>query len=170
MSERLNDAEITQALSDTLKAELNATLAKIMATIEDPNSLWVQIPSSTQVDYSLAELAELVVTTANTFVAAARFNGIIKAELAKASGAYKKQFREALANDARNSEGREAYASEVASVSWDAYQKVLYISAISDAAESAARIASESARKLLDKASQMHTGESRASWAQDSTH
>lgn len=166
---QLSDQEILESLSQTLRPELNESLEKVVATHDSPDGFWVKIPESSAIDLSVEELGVIVTKASNTFSEATRFNGIIKAELDRAEGAYKKRFREALANDARNAEGREAFASQEASAEWDAYQKVRYIAHISQAAADAARVASESARKLLDKAREMHMGERRASWGQDNS-
>jgi hypothetical protein len=165
----LPDHQILEELSKALRPELNESIQHAIATHDSPGGFWIKIPESSAIDLSVEELGALVVKTSNVFSDATRFNGIMRAELDKAEGAYKKAFREALANDARNSEGREAVASQATTEEWDHYQKVLWVYNISKAASDAARVASESARKLLDKAREMHMGERRSSWGQEHT-
>jgi hypothetical protein len=151
-----------EKFSETLKSELNSSIKRVLDTADNPDSLWIKIPDDTDADLSQDELAKIVIKTANTYIAAARFNGMIKAELGKAEGLHKQRFRTALANDAKNAEGREAIATSKTEEEWASLQLIRYIAEISEAAERAARIASESARKLLDKASNVNTGEARA--------
>lgn len=133
-----------------------------MAPAGEADSLWVKIPDDKDVDLSIGELAKMVVTSSNTYSDAARFNGMIKAELSKAEGRYKAKYKEAAGEPAKNEAGREANATKATKDELDSLQLVLYLSKLAQAAEDAARIASESSRKLLDKAANVHIGETRA--------
>lgn len=153
-------------LSENLRAELNANIKRVMDSVDSGSSLWVRMVRSSDADLSVGELAELVILTANNYMEAARFNGMIKAELSKAEGLYKNKYKEALGKGGKNKEDREAHAVSATQEEYAAYEVIKFISEVSQASENAARISSESARKLLDKAVSVNFGEGRVNHGQ----
>ncbi len=158
--------EVLNRLSESLRSELNANIQRVVDLIDSENSFWFRIPSSKDMDLSIEELSRYVIEAANVYTEATRFNGMVKAELAKAEGLYKKTYNEALDNPAKNAEGRIAVASVASNNEWEALQVVKYLAELSQAAENAARVASESARKLLDKSANIVIGDSRVAHGQ----
>jgi hypothetical protein len=157
----LTEARITE-LQETLHALLGPELNQVIDMMRPGNaaSPFLEIPSADKVDLPPSVLADLVARTSNAYVRAARLNGIARAEYKLAEGNYKKKLKQSVGTG-RNREEREANAMAAASAEYGAYMTLEAIVELSQAAENAARIASESARKLLDKASAMYMGSAR---------
>ena len=124
----------------------------ILAEPNGSNSAFIELPEPGLVDLQVEDLMSLVARTSNTYGRIARFAGMARANYKLAEGRYKRKYKQGLGqSQGRNKESREAdavaYANDEA-VELDALESILELA---EAQETAARIASESARKLLDK-------------------
>lgn len=153
---------VSEQIAESYKVELNRYLKRALLPIEDPDSLWVRIPENADIDLSVAELSRLVIVASNTFTEATRFAGMAKAELDRAEALHKQKLKEAYDNEGKNAELREAIAYRNTEEQHAALMLVRQVADLAQSAELAARVASESARKLLDKAQSIQVGESRA--------
>lgn len=157
---------LTEARVSELQRELNELLGPELSQIINAMapgaeaSPFLQIPTGDDIDLSPEDLARLVARSSNAYVRAARLNGIARAELKLAEGAYKKKLKSSH-GVGRNKDEREKNAIESAATEYQAFVTVEALVEVSQAMENAARIASESARKLLDKSANMQMGERR---------
>ncbi|HJS83777.1 MAG TPA: hypothetical protein VJ742_13190 [Nitrososphaera sp.] len=146
MQDRLQEVE-TQ-LSNLLSPEL----LEITRLIEDKSYL-IELPSPADVDLPIEELASLVARTSNTFGQVARLAGMARAYVKLAKGRYDRKFKTSRvgANDA----ARDMSAMSASEAEHATLTTAEALAELADAMESATRIASESARKLFDKAQTM---------------
>lgn len=157
----LTEARVTE-LQNSLHQLLGPELTQAINAMRPgaQASPFIEIPAGENIDLPPRDLARKVAQTSNAYVRAARLNGIARAELKLAEGAYKKKLKQNT-GVGRNKEEREKNAIEAASTEQQAFVTLEAIVELTQAAENAARIASESARKLLDKSSAMQMGEAR---------
>jgi hypothetical protein len=127
---------------------LTPGLDKLAEQLAD-ESMSIEIPDPLLIDLSPTDLASLVARTANAYGRATRLAGMAKAEAkrAKARFDYVNKRNRKGNNDAE----REANALTVAEEEYTLWVDAEQVSAVAEGVESAARVASESARKLLDK-------------------
>lgn len=150
-----------QRLRDLLGAELAEVTEAILGQPHE-NPYFVQLPDTDAIDLPLEVIASFVARSSNNYARIARFAGIARAEAKLAKGRYERKFKR-LRVDGRNDKEREANALEACTVEHIAMTNAEAVAAIADALENAARIASESSRKLLDKAEAMMMGTVRES-------
>lgn len=157
----LTEARVTE-LQNSLHQILGPELSQIinMMVPGAEASPFIEIPTGDNIDLSPEDLAKLVAKSSNAYVRAARLNGIARAELKLAEGAYKKKLKSSH-GVGRNKDEREKNAIEAAATEYQAFVTVEALVDLSQAAENAARIASESCRKLLDKSANMAMGTAR---------
>lgn len=148
-------------IEDELYNLLKPQLREIVELMRDPknNEYVVELPDPDTIDAPLEELASLVARTSNAYGRIARLAGMAKAEHKLAKGRYERKFKKSRvgANEAeRDKNGMEACEEEHISMT--------VAEAISNAAddmEQAARVASESARKMYDKVNSMNFAQRR---------
>lgn len=151
--------ELQQDLHELLGPELSQ-IVQMMADENSPTSPFVKIPVGENIDLAPQDIAGLVARASNAYVRASRLNGIARAELKLAEGEYKRKLKSSMGSGS-NKEAREANALAAAASQHAVYITLEALVELSQAAENSARIASESARKLLDKVSNMAMGQVR---------
>lgn len=124
---------------------------EILAQVNfDSDSLTVELPTGKEMeDMDPTSIAHKVALTSNNYSKAARLSGIVKAELKKAQAVYKDSFK--LAKDGKNEVEREKNAILATRDEARRLYIAEQVSAVAEAVENAARVSSESSRKLLDK-------------------
>jgi hypothetical protein len=128
-----------------IKLSMDA-LAKAIAE----ESLTVEIPDPLVIDLSPADIASLVARSSNAFGRAARLAGMARAEAKRAKGRYEQKLRVSR-QEGKNDYERAANAAEVTADELETWLDAEEIATVAESVEDAARVASESARKLLDK-------------------
>ena len=114
---------------------------------------FIEIPETDIVDLGIEKIASLVARTSNVYGRAARFAGIARAQYKILEGRYKKVYKSNRVG--KNEAEREAAAMDAAEDEYFALVTCEAIVSLAEAMEASARIASESARKLMDKVQSM---------------
>lgn len=155
MSDRLREieAELYRLLSPQVR-----DVVKIINDPDQENYL-VTLPDPDTVDAPLEELASLVARTSNAYGRIARFSGMAKADFKLAKGRYDRKYKRARVG--RNDAERDKNAMDSCEDEHIAMTVAEAISDMADSMEHAARVASESARKMYDKASSMNFAQRR---------
>lgn len=117
------------------------------------NKYFVEIPETDTVDLGIENIASLVARTSNVYGRAARFAGIARAQYKILEGSYKRVYKANRVG--KNEAEREASAISAAEDEYAALVTCDAIVSLAEAIEVSARIASESARKLMDKLQSM---------------
>jgi hypothetical protein len=120
---------------------------------------FVNIPEVDIVDMTFEDLASLVAKTSNVYGRVTRFAGMARAQYKICEGQYKKKYKSNRTG--KNEAEREANALEAAEEEYSAMITSESIVQLAESLEGAARIASESARKLLDKMQAMQIASAR---------
>lgn len=116
---------------------------------ETTTKYFVEIPEVDVIDLGIDRIASLVARTSNVYGRAARFSGMARAQYKLIEGEYKKVYK---ANRiGKNDAEREAAAMTAAESQYSALVTCESIVHLAESLETSARIASESARKLMDK-------------------
>lgn len=126
---------------------------------EKSDMYFVNIPEVDSVDMNLSDLASLVARSSNVYGRVTRFAGMARAHYKLCEGRYKKVYKSNRTG--KNEAEREANALEAAEGEYTAMITAESIVHLAESMESAARISSESSRKLLDKIQQMTVASSR---------
>lgn len=142
-----------QALSEILSSELNEIVTAVKERPGPGSDYYVQMPEDYTVDLDITDLMSYVARSSNVYMRIARLSGIAKAQLDIADGRYKAAYKTNLSGS--NKEEREANAIRTARDEHDALSTAQALYSMADRMESAARVASESSRKLLDKVQAM---------------
>lgn len=151
-----------EILTQVLGPELEQIVSLIATEPGTPGSFHIDLPDPASVDLNSSDLASQVVRTSNVYGRIARFGGMARAELKLAEGRYKKKYKMALASPgAKNQQQREALALQAAEDEYTTFITLEAMVELAEAQETAARIASESARKLYDKVAAMNVAQSR---------
>ena len=153
--------ELEAMLSDILSSELSQIIQYTTAEPGGNRSPFIQIPRPEDVDLNSEELASMVARTSNAYVRVARLAGMARAAAKLAEGKYKKAYKEALSTSAKNAQEREAQAMKAASEEYTTFTLLEAIVELAESMEAAARIASESSRKLYDKSYTLKIGSAR---------
>lgn len=153
--------EAEQRLADLLGPELAQVTQAIHASLDDHPFL-IQLPDAETIDEPLENLASLVARSANAYVRAARFAGMARAEAKRARGLYERKYKK-LRVQGKNDKERDAHAMTACEVEHSAMITAEAIAEIAESMEHGARVASESARKIFDKAQAMYIGTQRES-------
>jgi len=157
MSDRLRRAEAE--LYDLLGPELREITRIVSEPFSPTNQYRVELPVSKTIDLPIEELGSLVARTSNAFGRMARFAGMANAEYKIAKGRYERKSKQSRVGP--NKEEREANAMSACE---EEHLEMTVAEAVRDLAnslEDAARVASESARKLFDKAKDMRVAQIR---------
>lgn len=156
-----NRSKHVEGLLDNLlnNAEISEMVEAISSPAGSDKSFFIEIPDANSVDLHVDDLASLVARTSNTYGRAARFAGKAKAVCKVAEGRYKHKFK--ISRKGRNEAEREQAGMEAAQDEYLTLTMAEALVELAESMESAARIASESARKLYDKVSNINTAYNR---------
>ncbi len=138
-------------ITKTLGPELEQVIALIVSDPGTAGSSFIEMPDASAVDLNVNDLMGLVARTSNNYGRIARFAGMARAQFKLAEGRYKRKFKMGLSAPAKNAQEREANAMAAAEAEFIEMSTLESVIELAEAQEVAARIASESARKLLDK-------------------
>lgn len=156
------DKDSVNSLLKNLNKFLGPQLQEVISAIADNDEItkyYIDIPDANYVDLTIYDLASLVARSSNVYGRAARFAGIARAQYKILEGRYKKVYK---ANRiGKNESEREAAAIAAAEEEYGALVAVEAIVQLAESMESAARISSESSRKLMDKVQSMQVASAR---------
>jgi len=147
---------------DAVHSIVGPQLQQLMKTIASQDQLdqyYIEIPDPNYVDLSISDIASLVARSSNAYGRAARFAGIARAQHKLLEAKYKRIYKANRVG--KNEAEREAAAAVAADSEFTALSAVEAIVQLSESMELAARISSESARKLMDKMQSMQIASSR---------
>jgi pyruvate formate-lyase activating enzyme-like uncharacterized protein len=120
----------------------------------------IEVPDANQVDLTIEEMASVVARTSNAYSKIARLSGMAKAQQKISEARFKRLYK--VSKTGRNDDEREASAMEASSAEFSDLAVVEATVEIADALERAARVASESSRKIYDRVVAQATAERRA--------
>lgn len=155
VSQRLIQTD--QYISELIGPELAEVVYAIRSMPAPDNPYLTEIPDPSMIDNPVEVLAALVAKTSNNYSRVARFAGMARAETKLAKGRFERKFKR-LRTEGKNDKEREANAYEACQAEHMAMTQAEAIAEMADALQDAARISSESARKLYDKANAMIMG------------
>jgi hypothetical protein len=141
-----------EKLNELLSEFLNPQITEIITAYgngENADQYFVNIPDTNSIDMNISDLASLVARSSNVYGRVTRFAGMARASYKLAEGRYKKVYKSNRTG--KNEAEREASALEAAETEYTSMITAEAIVQLAESMEAAARIASESARKLLDK-------------------
>jgi hypothetical protein len=150
--------KLNQLLSEFLSPQITEIISAY-GNGDLVDQYFVTIPEVDMVDLTLSDLASLVARTSNVYGRVTRFAGMARAHYKICEGRYKKVYKSNRTG--KNEAEREANALEAAEEQYAAMVTAESIVQLAESMEGAARIASESARKLLDKLQSMQIASSR---------
>lgn len=156
-AQKLREAE--EALYNLLGPELTEITKFVTSQPGEENPYLIELPTAYTVDRTLEEIASLVARTANAYGRCARFAGMARAEYKIAKGRYDRKFKRARTG--KNDAERDSAAMELCANEHTAMVTAEAVAELADSYEGAARIASESIRKIFDKAQAMAIAQSR---------
>jgi len=149
-------------MNELLREFIGPQIEEIVSayTSDTSNSLYfVSIPDVDTLDLGIHEMASLVARTSNVYGRVARLAGMARAQYKLIEGSYKKVYKANRVG--KNEAEREANALEAAESEYTALITAEAIVNLAESMELAARIASESARKLIDKIQSMQVASAR---------
>jgi hypothetical protein len=149
-------------LLSKLAVFLNPQLEELIKTFsskEETEKYYVEIPDTNYVDLTIADIASLVARSSNVYGRAARFAGIARAQYKLLEAQYKRIYKANRVG--KNEAEREAAAAAAADDQYVALSAVEAVVQLAESMELAARISSESARKLMDKMQSMQVAMAR---------
>jgi len=149
-------------MNELLREFIGPQIEEIVSayTSDSSNSLYfVSIPDIDTLDLGIHEMASLVARTSNVYGRVARLAGMARAQYKLIEGSYKKVYKANRVG--KNEAEREANALEAAESEYTALITAEAIVNLAESMELAARIASESARKLIDKIQSMQVASAR---------
>lgn len=153
-----NNNEMLESLFNFLNPQLQEIVLAFSKS-EDLDKYYIEIPDANYVDLTMSDLASLVARSSNVYGRAARFAGIARAQYKILEGQYKKVYK---ANRfGKNEAEREASAIAAAEKEYLALTAVEAVVQLAESMESAARVSSESSRKLMDKVQSMQVASMR---------
>ena len=151
-----------QKMNELLTSFIGPQIEEIISayTTDSSNSLYfVSIPDVDTLDLGIHEMASLVARTSNVYGRVARLAGMARAQYKLIEGSYKKVYKANRVG--KNEAEREANALEAAESEYTALITAEAIVNLAESMELAARIASESSRKLIDKIQSMQVASAR---------
>ena len=154
----VNTKDFFDKISNMVTPQLQE-LINAISSQEELNKYYVEIPDPNYVDLTMNDIASLVARSSNVYGTTARFAGIARAQYKLLEARYKRVYK---ANRiGKNEAEREAAAAAAADSEYMALSSVEALVQIAESMELAARIASESARKLMDKMQAMQIASAR---------
>jgi len=151
-----------QKMNELLKEFIGPQIEEVVSAYAsgDKDSLYfITIPDVDTLDLGIHEMASLVARTSNVYGRVARLAGMARAQYKLIEGTYKKVYKANRVG--KNEAEREANALEAAESEYTALITAEAIVNLAESMELAARIASESSRKLIDKIQSMQVASSR---------
>jgi hypothetical protein len=154
----VNSKEFMDAVSLMVGPQLQQ-LINAVSSQEELDKYYVEIPDPNYVDLTINDIASLVARSSNVYGRAARFAGVARAQHKLLEAQYKRIYK---ANRiGKNEAEREAAAAAASDSEYIALSTVEAVVELAESMELAARISSESARKLMDKMQAMQIASSR---------
>lgn len=144
--------KLQELLQDFLGPQLKEVI-EAYSNADNSYKYFIEIPETDIVDLGIEKIASLVARTSNVYGRAARFAGIARAQYKILEGRYKKVYKSNRVG--KNEAEREATAMDAAEDEYFALVTCEAVVSLAEAMEASARIASESARKLMDKVQSM---------------
>jgi hypothetical protein len=144
--------KLQQLLTDFLAPQLTEVI-DAYSSAEKINKYFVEIPEVDIVDLGIDNIASLVARTSNVYGRAARFAGMARAHFKIVEGNYKRVYKSNRVG--KNEAEREASAMTAAEEQYSEMVTAEAMVSLAESMENSARIASESARKLMDKIQSM---------------
>ena len=154
----ISQEDILGSLSRFLDPQLKEII-EVFSTSSDMGKYFIEIPDSNYIDLTINDLASLVARSSNVYGRAARFAGIARAQYKLLEAQYKRVYKANRVG--KNEAEREAAAITAADKEYMALMTVEAVVELAESMESAARISSESARKLMDKVQSMQIATAR---------
>lgn len=151
-----------QKMNELLREFIGPQIEEVIsvyATGKKDSEYFITIPDVDTLDLGLHEMASLVARTSNVYGRVARLAGMARAQYKLIEGSYKKVYKANRVG--KNEAEREANALEAAESEYTALVTAEAIVNLTESMEIAARIASESSRKLIDKIQSMQVASSR---------
>lgn len=134
-------------------------LINAVSSQEELNKYYIEIPDPNYVDLSINDIASLVARSSNVYGRTARFAGIARAQYKLLEAKYKRVYKANRVG--KNEAEREAAAAAASDSEYMALSSVEALVQVAESMELAARISSESARKLMDKMQAMQIASAR---------
>lgn len=153
------DAARVNAAEAALFTFLGPQLQEILTVVSSSTDYLIELPEAHVVDLTLEDLASLIARSSNSYGRLARFAGMARAEAKMARGRYERKFKRARAG--RNEAERTANAMDNAVLEHTAMVTAEAVAEMADAMEGAARVASESSRKIYSHILQARSAEGR---------
>lgn len=141
-----------EKLNELLAQFLDPQIQEIITAYgngDKSDQYFIEIPDIYSVDMTITDIASLVAKSSNVYGRATRFAGMARAQYKICEGKYKKKYKSNRTG--KNEAEREANALEAAEEEYTAMVTSEAIVHLAESMEGAARIASESSRKLMDK-------------------
>lgn len=138
--------------------DVEAIIADIQKEVSQ-RKYQIELPDATSVDLPLEELRSLVARSSNAYGRIARFAGIARAQAKIAKGRYERKHKQERKGN--NDAERQANAMAACEEEHIAMTIAESVADFADSMEHAARIASESARKIYDKVTAMYVAQGR---------
>jgi hypothetical protein len=146
--------QTVEKLQELLTEFLGPQLKEVIDAYSSTSSKYfVEIPEVDVIDLGIDKIASLVARTSNVYGRASRFAGMARAQFKLMEGNYKKVYKSNRVG--KNEAEREAAAITAAEDEYAALVAYDAVVSLAEAIETSARIASESARKLMDKMQSM---------------
>lgn len=149
---------LNQLLSDFLSPQISEVI-NAYGSGNNYKKYFIEIPEVDDIDLGIHDLANLVAKTSNAYGRAARFAGMARANYKLVEGRYKKVYKKN--RNGKNEAEREASAMAAAEEEYEALITSEAIVNLAESMETSSRIASESARKLMDKVQSMQIASAR---------
>ncbi len=143
-----NLVELNEILETILGPEAQTLIESINEQPGARRSAFMFLPSDDDAHLSPDYVARLIGRTSNEYAKACRLAGLARAQYKIAYAAYKQKFRTSL-GAGRNAGEREGKAAEAAQAEFEHMTLMESIVELCESIESSARIASESARRML---------------------
>jgi hypothetical protein len=144
--------KLQQLLTDFLGPQLTEVI-EAYSSVDKVNKYFVEIPETDIVDLGIDNIASLVARTSNVYGRSARFAGMARAHYKIVEGNYKRVYKANRVG--KNEAEREASAMTAAEEQYTEMVTAEAMVNLAESMENSARIASESARKLMDKIQSM---------------
>lgn len=158
MMNNFNPSYITEKIPSIIGPQIEE-LVRAISSQDELAKYYIEIPDPNYVDLSLNDIASLVARSSNVYGRSARFAGFARAQYKLLEAQYKRVYK---ANRiGKNESEREAAAAAAADQQYIALTSMEAVVHLAESMELAARISSESARKLMDKMQSMQVASAR---------
>ena len=153
-----NTKDFFEKIASLVAPQLNE-LINAISSQEELNKYYIEIPDPNYVDLTMNDIASLVARSSNVYGRAARFAGIARSQYKLLEAQFKRVYKANRVG--KNEAEREAAAAAAADAEYMALAAVEAVVQLAESMELAARISSESARKLMDKMQAMQIATAR---------